>query len=277
MVNWNNAADTLNCLESLSKVDCGGMRVLVVDNGSTDGSMRLVGERYPQYELLELGHNSGYAGGCNAGARWAVKEGAKYVVFLNNDTVVDPGFIDPLIAPLEQTGDIAVTAPRIFFMEFPERIWYAGGEINIRSGRFAHRGIREKNNHRFEVQRETGYATGCCFAMRAMDFSSLGGYDSSFSMYGEDVDLSLRVRASGKKILYVPESKVWHKISASGGGEMNPVKLWRKNVSLLKLLAKHRAWSGMGFYILLAPFRFVRGVWSVLLFRMCSNTGKVST
>lgn len=267
VVNWNNAEDTMRCLESLSRVSFPDFKTIVVDNGSTDGSTERIRERYPGCGLLELEENIGFGGGCNAGHEQAVREGAEYVVFLNNDTVVDPGFLEPLITPLRRKGGVAITVPRIYFMNYPERIWYAGGTVNLLTGRVVHRGIRNKDGKRFEVSGETDYATGCCLAMRASDFTRSGGFDRSFSMYGEDVDLSLRTKASGKKILYVPESKVWHKVSASGGGELELLKLWRKNLSLLRLLAKHRAGFGIVFYLLLAPFRFVRGLIAVTNFR----------
>ncbi len=267
VVNWNNAEDTIRCLDSLSGVRFPGIRALVVDNGSTDGSVERIRERYPGCGLLELDRNTGFGGGCNAGHARVFKEGAGYVVFLNNDTVVDPGFLEPLIAPFRSSGDVAITVPRIYFMDYPERIWYAGGEVNLCTGRIAHRGIRKKDGRCFAVSGETGYATGCCLAMRARDFSRTGGFDPSFSMYGEDVDLSLRIRLSGKKILYVPASRVWHRVSASAGGELNPGKLWRKNLSLLKLFAKYRAWLGVGACLLLMPFRLLRGVLSVIIFK----------
>lgn len=267
VVNWNNAEDTMRCLESLSKVSFPDFKTIVVDNGSTDGSTERIRKRYPGRGLLELEENIGFGGGCNAGHEQAVREGAEYVVFLNNDTVVDPGFLEPLITPFRRKGDVAITVPRIYFMNYPERIWYAGGTVNLLTGRVVHRGIRNKDGKRFEVSGETDYATGCCLAMRASDFTRTGGFDRRFSMYGEDVDLSLRTKASGKKILYVPESKVWHKVSASGGGELDLLKLWRKNLSLLRLLAKHRAGFGIVFYLLLAPFRFVRGLIAVTNFR----------
>lgn len=273
VVNWNNAGDTIRCLESLSGVHVPGMRVLVVDNGSTDDSADRIRGSYPQYGMLRLDRNMGFGGGCNAGHGQAMKEGAEYVVFLNNDTVVDPGFLEPLLAPLRRHGNVAVTVPRIYFMNYPGWIWYAGGEVNLLTGRVAHRGIRKKDGKLFDVSSETDYATGCCLAMSASDFSRSGGFDECFSMYGEDVDLSLRIRESGKKILYVPTSKVWHRVSASGGGELDLLKLWRKNLSLLRLLAKHGTWSGIFLYLLLAPFRLLPGAVSVALFRLKEPVG----
>lgn len=267
VVNWNGAEDTVQCLHSLASASTSGTRILIVDNGSTDRSVEQIRQSFPHCDVLELKSNRGYGAGCNAGYERAFAGGAGYVVFLNNDTTVAPDFLDPLIASLRERKDVAITVPRIFYMDAPDRIWYAGGEVNLFTGKIVHRGIREHDGERFEIPLETGYATGCCFAMRASDFKNLGGFDPAFRMYGEDVDLSLRIKKGKQKILYVPSSKVWHRVSASGKGELGLLKLWRKNLSVLRLLLKHRAWPGMIFFLLLAPFRFLRGLAAVSDFR----------
>ena len=276
VVNWNNATDTLRCLDSLGRVNADGMNVLLVDNGSSDGSVGRIRERFPDVEILELGSNTGYGGGCNAGYERARSTGADYVVFLNNDTVVDPGFLGPLLTPLRERSEIGMTAPCIYYMDRPDRIWYAGGFVDLRTGRFAHRGIRRRDAKRFGVAKETGYATGCCLAMRVADFGHVGGFDRRFGMYGEDVDLSLNVRRSGKQILYTPSSKVWHCVSSSGGGQFHPHRLWRKHVSLLKLLVKHRAWIAIILSFLLAPSRLLQGAASVVLFGLGAKTERLT-
>ncbi len=267
VVNWNNADDTLQCLHSLSMVTVPRVRVIVVDNGSTDNSVEVIRQRFPQYAVLELKENRGFGQGCNAAHQLAMSQGADYVVFLNNDTVVDPGFLEPLIAPLRDGAGVAMTVPRIYYMAFPDVLWYAGGEVNLMTGRVAHRGIRERDADRFSLPLDTDYATGCCFAMRASGYSDAGGFDPAFHMYGEDVDLSLRIRQTGGRILYVPSSKVWHRVSASVRGELDMVKLWSKNLSMLRLLFKHRSLPGLLFYLLLAPFRFVQGGMAVRGFK----------
>ena len=267
VVNWNNTPDTLRCIASLEKAAAPGMRVLLVDNASTDGSVKRVAERFAGVEILEREVNDGFGGACNAGYERARSGGAEYLVFLNNDTVVDEGFLEPLLGPLRRSGDVGITVPRIYFMEQRDRLWYAGGEVNLFTGRFAHRGIRRRDTERFGSGGETEYATGCCMAMRAADFGQSGGFDPRFSLYGEDVDLSLRVRAQGKRILYVPESKVWHRVSASVGGQLHFRKLWKKQRSHLRLLLKHRARTGAVLSLLLAPARLLYGAAAVTLFR----------
>jgi len=267
VVNWNNASDTLGCLDSLQKAGRKDMRVLVVDNGSTDDSPEAIEQAFPQYEILRLAENRGFGAGCNAGVEHVGRGGAEFVIFLNNDTLVDQGFPGPLIEGLQQNPAAAITVPKICYMHEPEVVWYGGGIADLLSGQIRHRGIREPDGPAFSVSEETGYATGCCMALRLADFSALGGFDESFGMYGEDVDLSLRARRSGKVILYVPSSTILHRVSSSLGGELGFRKQWRKHKALLRLFVRYRAWKGGLCFLGGIPLYFLKGLVSVVRFR----------
>ncbi|NTW83672.1 MAG: glycosyltransferase family 2 protein [Chlorobiaceae bacterium] len=259
VLNWNGANDTLACLASLDKTVSPSYRVLVVDNGSTDGSVERIRSSFPGTEILELPENLGYSGGNNAGFGKAMEMQDEFVVFLNNDTIADRDFCTPLVETLLRKPEVGITVPKILYLDHPDTIWYAGGIARLSVGLVKHVGIREKDGPRFNRPGITGYATGCCFAMRCRDFRKAGGFDEGFGMYAEDVDLSLRVRAMGKSIEYVPASKVWHKVSASLAGNLMK-KQFRKSSALWRLFRKHRAWSGMALYPLLLPFRAVMSI-----------------
>ena len=254
VLNWNGAEETIACLESLAPVMVKGYKLLVVDNGSTDGSPEKIRKAFPSVELLCLPVNLGYAGGNNAGFRRVQEMQAEFVIFLNNDTIVDAGFCAPLVETLRLQSLAGMAVPKIFYWDRPDTIWYAGGVFRLSTGLICHVGLRQKDAPEFDRPGSTEYATGCCFAMRCRDFEALGGFDETFAMYAEDVDLSLRVRALGKSIEYVPSSKVWHKVSASLTG--HPFrKLVKKSFGALRLFRKHRAWSGMVLYLVLLPLR----------------------
>jgi hypothetical protein len=254
VLNWNGAADTLACLASLAKVRRPAFTTIVVDNGSTDGSASLVRQAFPDVEVMELPRNLGFAGGCNAGFASLRGRGFETVVFLNNDTIVDEGFLEPLVVALRDPWN-GIAVPKILYMDDPGRIWYAGGIVEPNTGTIAHRGIRMPDAPRFSVPGPTRYATGCCLCMRSTDFEALGGFDEGFEMYGEDVDLSLRVRESGKVVRYEPASRIWHRVSASAGGEMSFGKQLRKGRAAIRIMQRHRMWRGLLLYPLLLPFR----------------------
>jgi hypothetical protein len=243
------------------------MRMLVVDNGSTDGSVAAVRRLYPEVELLELHENLGYAGGNNAGFRHVLKRNPEYVIFLNNDTVVAVDFAKHLIDGLLHDSLAGITVPKIYLLHSPRKLWYAGGEVRLQTGLIRHRGIRRADAPEFSITGETGYATGCCFAMRSRDFLALGGFDERFGMYAEDVDLSLRVRERGMKVVYVPEAQLWHDVSASYGSALHPRKLIQKTSASLRLFMKYRAWSGLVLFLLFMPFRLAASMLDVLFLR----------
>jgi len=133
VLNWNGGQDTLACLESLAQLDYPEFGVLVVDNGSTDGSLQAVQERFPEIPIIETGENLGYAGGSNVGLRWALDHGADYALLLNNDTVVAPDFLRLLVEAVGADPRIGIAGPTICYYDRPEVIWSAGGEHRLAS------------------------------------------------------------------------------------------------------------------------------------------------
>ncbi|RXK88795.1 glycosyltransferase family 2 protein [Chlorobaculum sp. 24CR] len=270
VLNWNGAADTLACLASLAKVRQPEFTAILADNGSTDASVGLVRRAFPEVEILELPRNLGFAGGNNAAFRSLRGRGFNNVVFLNNDTVVDPGFLQPLLDELQKPW-VGIAAPKILYMDDPGRIWYAGGVVRPATGLIGHTGIRQPDGPPFDTPKPVGYATGCCLVMRCRDFEAVGGFDERFRMYGEDVDLSMKVRERGLVVMYQPASRLWHRVSASSGGEMNLGKQLRKSGAAMTLFAKHGMFGGLLLYPLLLPFRALLGLLRFQLFRRVAS------
>tara|TARA_Y100000748_G_scaffold205079_1_gene171679 strand:+ start:12964 stop:13803 length:840 start_codon:yes stop_codon:yes gene_type:complete len=238
VLNWNQKKLSLECLNSLENTTYKNKHIVFVDNGSDDGSVEAVRNLYPKVEIIRSEKNLGYAGGNNLGFT-STKNKADYTIFINNDTYVDSSFIEPLIYELEKEPSSIQTVPKIFFADKKELIWYAGGNVNLTFAQINHRGIRSKNNEKYNHIRQVGYATGCCFSIRTSDFKTLGMFDENFQMYGEDVDLSLKVRRGGGNITFVPKSQVWHHISSSMGGRYSFFKWKKKYTSIFKLILKY--------------------------------------
>ncbi len=238
VLNWNGRDLTLDCLSSLEKITYPNVKVYVIDNGSSDNSVTSIRNQFSDYEIIELPENYGFARGNNAGFE-LVKQKADYTIFLNNDTIVDPNFVEPLINAMESNSTVKQSTPKIFYADNLDSIWFGGGKVNLWAGWIRHLGIRQKDSMQFSFDRNVDYATGCCVCMRTVDFESIGMFDESFLMYGEDVDLSLRFRKQGGQILFVPESKIWHKVSSSIGTQFSIRKWKRKNIGKIKIVTKH--------------------------------------
>ena len=237
VLNWNGMGVLNECLSSLNKISYQNSKIIVIDNGSKDDSVNFISKTFPKVKILELNQNYGFAEGNNIGFNSIDK--AEYSIFINNDTIVDPGFVEPLINSLEADKKIMQVSPKIFYNHHKDTIWYAGGKVNLSFGYIKHKGIRKKDSQIFSIQSKTDYATGCCICMRSNDFDKIGGFDNSFPMYCEDVDLSLRFQEIGGEVYYVPDSKIWHKVSFSVGGEFSIKKWKRKGLGKVKLIFKH--------------------------------------
>ncbi len=248
LVNWNGEKVTLECLESLAKVSYTSFRIVVVDNASTDGSAAAIRERYPAVILLRQDRNLRFAGGNNAGMRYALAHGAELVCLLNNDTTVDAEFLMHLVSRIQSDHKIGITTPKIYYHDEPNRIWFAGASISMWTGTMKHIGIREDDHGQYDESIEIDYATGCCILTRREVIEKVGGLDESFFMYTEDADWSMRVRRAGYSVVYEPRAKVWHKLSVASGGHLSPFKMRNKLISNYRFFRRYATFPQMLVY-----------------------------
>lgn len=219
VLSWNGREDTESCLDALAKVTEPLIRVVCVDNGSTDGSVEAVRDRHPEAHLIENGRNLGFSGGCNAGIRWALGQGAEWIVLVNNDVEVAPDSIAGFAAAADGHPGAGVMSGKIYLADRPDRIWYAGQRFLAwlgYSGR--HRGEGHRDAARYDRIRPTDRATGALMAVSRAAIEEIGLLDEDLFAYVEDVDWSLRARAAGFEVLFVPWARAWHRVGASTGG-----------------------------------------------------------
>lgn len=235
VLNWNGREHLTPCLDSLLRSDHPDFFVVVVDNGSHDGSVELLRER-GDVEVLALTENRRFAGGNNAGAARAIELGATVLLILNNDTTIEPGALRHLEVGVRAGG---MAAPRIVFADRPGRIWYGGGHFSPWTGYVGHRAIRRAVDSGADPPGETDWVTGCALAIDADLWQRLGGLDSGYYIYSEDVDLCLRARAQGARITYCPEAVVHHVVSASVGGGASAFKAYHRTRARRQLLRRH--------------------------------------
>ena len=272
ILNWNGKNVTLDCLESLKKVDYHPFKVYVVDNGSSDDSVKEISEKYPWVKIIQSDRNRLFAGGNNFGWQHVKKNNPEYLLFLNNDTEVAPDFLTHLVDTIQSDSSIGMVGPKIYYHDKPNLIWSAGGYINFLMGKIAHYGLRQIDHGQYDKIREVGYLTGCTQLIKADIFEKVNGYDESYHMYTEDVDLCMKVRQRGYRIVYDFRSKIWHKISSSSGGGMNSYKIFNKirsNFKFFKRYAKFYNWVTIPFFTLCGGIVFL----FMCLFKLNSKSG----
>lgn len=243
VLNWNGINDTLECLRSLGNVAYANFFVLVVDNGSTNDSVaRLRRHDAPiPFELIETHQNLGFAEGNNVGIRRALAQGAEFVLLLNNDTVVDPGFISAFVRAAQAYPRAAVLSGKIYYFDHPSTLWYAGATWRHDGQYFQHDGIGkvDDDDDAYQQIAETDYASGCAFFMRASALLTIGLLDAKYFLTYEESDLCYRARKAGFNVLFVPDAKLWHKVSASFGGVDSPLQLYFYSRNILLWAERH--------------------------------------
>ena len=209
VVNWNNWKLTNDCLASLQGLRYDPSAVIVVDNGSTDGSVKGIRDRFPDVEIIENGANLGFAKGNNAGIRLALQRGAEYVWLLNNDTIVDSNALLALVEKAESDPKIGAVGSAVYYMSEPDRLQaWGGGYVNFWLGR-PRRFLRPVADEKIE------FVMGASLLMRREALQSVGLLDERFFMYWEDAEFGFRLRRAGWRLAVAGESKVWHKIGAT--------------------------------------------------------------
>jgi GT2 family glycosyltransferase len=218
VLSWNGKNDTLECLRSLKDIEYPNYNILVVDNGSKDGTPNAVKLAFPDVEVLETGENLGFAKGNNVGIQWALDQGAEAILLLNNDTIVDPSFLSTMVESLYSEPDIGATNPLIYYYNPPNVIWSAGGTIDSRTGIAYQRHINEPDTGQITADEDIDYGIGAALLIRREAIEKVGLLDPDFFLYYEETDWCSRARAAGYRIVLTPKSKIWHKVSRAMEG-----------------------------------------------------------
>jgi GT2 family glycosyltransferase len=218
VLNWNDADNTLDCLRSIGDLDYGNLRTVIVDNGSTDGSVCAIRKAFPQVELIVNDSNLGFGGGANVGFAYAQQQQADYVFFVNNDTFLDRLLLKELVRVAEAHPRAGLLAPKIYFYDRSDVIWSAGARFVPFPPRVKIIGLGKPDRSRYNELRRLDFATGCALLIRREVLDTVGGFDPLFwPIYHEDYDYCARVSKAGWEIWYVPTAVMWHKESQSQG------------------------------------------------------------
>ena len=209
VLNWNGWQDTIQCIASLLSTDYAHFSLLLVDNGSTDGSVDHIKNAFPSINILQSGSNLGFGGGCNVGMRYALTQGAKYIWLINSDAKVDPGALSALVEMADQNPALGAVGSVLYEADQANRIQlWGGGRVNLWLGTSRHR--------RFAGPID--FVSGASVLLRCAALQKIGLFDEArFFMYWEDTDLAFRLRKAGWQLAVAADSKIWHKQSASLG------------------------------------------------------------
>jgi hypothetical protein len=186
VLNWKRSDETIRCLESLAAANLRGASVLVVDNGSRDGSVETILQRFPEQAIVTLPVNRGYSGGNNAGILAAIENGAKAVLLLNNDTQVAADFLDPLLWVLNGDVKAAAASSAVLRADVPELLESAYLEIYWGHGIIRHYGVNKLPGEGFDYVREVGVVVGCSVLLSVDAVNAIGPLDESYFAYHEE-------------------------------------------------------------------------------------------
>lgn len=240
VLTWNGRADTLACLASLAKTSYAPVKVVVVDNGSSDGTVEAVATEHPQAELVRSEANLGFAGGNNLGLARALELGAAHVLVLNNDVEVEPEAIGALVRAAGRLDSVGALSPKILFADPPGCIWFAGARFDPRRGyNGRQRGYGRPDGTEFGSVSETDRACGAAMLVPRAVLERVGVFDENLYLYSEDTEWSLRAREAGYRLWVVPDSRVVHQVSASAGGESSPATLYYGLRNTLTVSERH--------------------------------------
>ena len=211
--NWNGMRFVGMCLDSLAQLDFEGHEVIIVDNGSIDGSREMIEEKYPWVRLLKMPDNMGFAIACNEGIK---ASNAEYIVLLNNDIEVTPNWLKELYEGMERHPECGMGTTKMMFLDNRD-VFYNTGDLFHSWSSGGGRGQGEKDTGQYEKE---DYVFGACAGAgiyRREFFNQVGLFDEDFFIFAEDVDINMRGQLKGLKAVYLPKAKVFHIGTATVG------------------------------------------------------------
>lgn len=232
ILNYNGKAFLKECLDSVMAINYSNYSVILIDNGSTDDSVKYVDSLYDNVEIIQTGENRLYAGGYNY--FFNIDSEESFYMILNNDTIVDRNILTNMIQGVERYGKNNIYGPRIMLAKDKNKIWYAGGKVDLYKGIIKHTDIGKDFRTLDLSDSLTDYVTGCCIFAHSSLISKLNGFDESFKMYMEDVDLCLRANSLGIKSYFLNTPFLYHHVSQTVTN-----KIFRIIHSYIKLSIKH--------------------------------------
>lgn len=226
ILNWNGKKDTKECLNSLNKITYSNYEIILVDNGSADGSVEMLEKEYPEINLIKNKENLGFTGGNNVGIKKALEHNADYVLLLNNDTIVEQDFLENIMDVAQLDPSIGIVGPKIYYYSLPYIIWSAGGRYIPFLGKARTYGINKEDCSKYNKMRQVSWVTGCAMLIKREVFNKLGLLEEQYFSNYEDLDFCISAGRVGYKIYYAPQAVIYHKVARDWGGLDSPLYIY---------------------------------------------------
>ncbi len=236
-INWRSAAATIESVRALLKAGAlAETQVVLIDNGSGDGSAEALAQAFPHATLFALQHNTGFGPAANRGIQHALAQQADAVLLLNSDAVIADDAIVRMMQRLHDDPSVGVVSAKIFLQEVqPPRLWKVGGVWQ--NNNVISLGEGELDRGQYDAA-QLDFVYGCAMLLRADLLRQIGGFDNQFFLYYEDVDLCLRAQAAGYRSVIEPSAHVWHAGSYSTRGQ-SALKIRHEMTSRMQFFRKH--------------------------------------
>ncbi len=284
LINYNGIKDTIECLKSIMDISYSNYKIVIVDNDSLDNSItelksyiRTQNIEYTFFQspknaiednslkekisVIQSSFNGGYAYGNNIGIRYGLKQGAEYFLILNNDTVVQPNFLEPLIDITEKDNNIGIASGKILFYDRPDTIWFNGGVFYPYSGRIEHINFKEKDVGQ-KPKVPLSFISGCMWLIPRRVINNVGLMNEEYFMYLEDLDYCQRVLKKGFSLHLNVNSIIYHKVGGSTGGEYSSFSIYHRTRNMNKILFKSKGkilkYSSLIIFNLLVIFKILK-------------------
>jgi len=263
LVNYNGKAFLKDCLESIKASDASQEEIIIIDNASSDGSCSYIKKEFPYVKLLQQDKNCGFALANNIAAEAALGE---YLIFLNNDTVVTPNWLRPLLEMITSDPNIGVVGSKLFFFHQPDLINSVGANIVFNGGGYDI-GFMDVDSDKHNTPSPRGAICAAAMMVRKKEFLAFGGFDPIYFMYFEDIDLCWRYWLLGYKVLYIPKSIVYHRFGGVAGSDKHtPIRIFYGTRNSIFNIIKNFELANMPLGL---AFNIIYHTGKLLLFLVC--------
>lgn len=254
VLNFNGRDLTLRTLASLTALDYPALELLVVDNGSTDGSDAAVAERFPSVRRLRTEVNLGISGGLNLGFRVGLDEGFDFLMSMNNDIEVAPDLLTHLVVAAADHPRAGCVGPKCYYFADRDRLWSAGGELRFREAVTRERGMGERDRGQYDRDQRVGYVNGALMLIRRAAMLETGLFDPVYHVSVEDADWCARAKRAGWECWYAHRARLWHMVSPTTGGYVagRTYRTGRSTAIFVRKYAGALGWASYLFWSALA-------------------------